>query len=73
MPHLMHVAIFAVRYKLIIQKYFKEIDILYTSNILNVRQTRTIANLAVTILPRRLSVIRSLGTDLLLGIEYCQD
>lgn len=63
---------FVIRSKLIIPRYSEAIGILYTDNILNVRQTRTIVDLAQTILPQRLSTIRSIHIDAPLEVEYCK-
>lgn len=59
-----------MRRLLILFRYTESIDILYSENVLDVRQTRTIVDLKATIPTERLHSIRSLQLDCPLETEW---
>ncbi|OJJ34570.1 hypothetical protein ASPWEDRAFT_70236 [Aspergillus wentii DTO 134E9] len=53
--------------------YSEAIDVLYTDNVLNVRQTRTVADLPKAMLPHRFQAIRSLHIDVPVDFAFPND
>lgn len=54
----------------VMYRYSEAVGLLYTSNTLNVRQTRTIVGMQKSMLPHRLRMIRSLHIDVPLHYQW---